>query len=99
MLLHNCKLSYFGIPGRGETIRLALSIGNVKYIDERVPFQDWPKLKSKTPWGSLPILTLQDGKTTIAQQRAILRLVGKETGLYPTENNIEAAKVDGRSDV
>lgn len=38
------------------------------------------------------MLTIQDG-TTIAQQRAVLRLVGKETGLYPTDT-IAAAKVD-----
>jgi len=97
MILQNCKLTYFNLPGRGETARLALSIGNIKFIDERVQFpqgqfSQWKEIKSSTPWGSLPILTLSDG-TVIAQQRAILRLIGKETGLYPNDA-IAAAKVD-----
>eukprot|EP00565_Helicotheca_tamesis_P008879 CAMPEP_0185739704 /NCGR_PEP_ID=MMETSP1171-20130828/36008_1 /TAXON_ID=374046 /ORGANISM="Helicotheca tamensis, Strain CCMP826" /LENGTH=221 /DNA_ID=CAMNT_0028411339 /DNA_START=40 /DNA_END=705 /DNA_ORIENTATION=- len=92
MALENCKLTYFGIPGRGEATRLALSIGNVEFTDDRIVFKEWPELKPKTPWGSLPTLTLSDG-TVIAQQRAILRLVGKMTGLYPTDP-IAAARVD-----
>ena len=93
MLLKNCKLTYFAIPGRGEATRLALVIGKIPFHDHRVAFADWPSLKPTTPWGSLPFLTLADGTTTIAQQRAILRLVGKETQLYPTDV-LSAAKVD-----
>ena len=92
MMLQNCKLTYFNLPGRGESARLALSIGNIDFTDERIQFSQWKQLKPKTPWGSLPVLTLSDG-TAIAQQRAILRLIGKETGLYPT-GAIEAAMVD-----
>lgn len=92
MLIQGCKLTYFGIPGRGEAARLALAIGNVKFNDNRVQFKDWGALKPQTNWGSLPMLTLEDG-TTIAQQRAILRLVGKETKLYPTDI-LAAARVD-----
>ena len=96
-LLKDCKLTYFRIAGRGEATRLALSIGGVEFIDERIAFPAWKELKPKTPWGSLPILTLSNG-TTVAQQRAILRFVGKETGLYPTDS-IAAAKVDELMDV
>ena len=92
MALQNCKLTYFNLPGRGEAARIALSIGNIKFVDERVQFSQWKEMKSSTPWDSLPILTLSDG-TVIAQQRAILRLIGKETGLYPNDA-IAAAKVD-----
>mmetsp|Transcript_25197 Transcript_25197/g.28814 ORF Transcript_25197/g.28814 Transcript_25197/m.28814 type:complete len:222 (+) Transcript_25197:110-775(+) len=92
MILDQCKLSYFGIAGRGESIRLALTIGGVKFTDERVAFKDWGTLKPNTPWGSMPVLSLSDG-TMIAQQRALLRFVGKESGLYPTDT-IAAAKVD-----
>lgn len=91
-ILHDCKLTYFNLPGRGEATRLALSIGNVKFTDERIQFPSWKELKPNTPWGSLPILTLTDG-TVIAQQRAILRFVGKEVGLYPTDP-VTAARVD-----
>ncbi len=91
-ILHGCKLTYFNLPGRGEATRLALSIGNVKFTDERIQFPSWKELKPNTPWGSLPILTLTDG-TVIAQQRAILRFVGREVGLYPSDP-VAAARVD-----
>ena len=97
MVLDNCKFTYFDLPGRGEASRLALSVGNVKFIDDRVAFADWPKVKPTTPWGECPVLTLSDG-TAIGQQRAILRLIGKETGLYPTDS-IAAAKVDELMDL
>merc|ERR1711933_445416 len=93
MALDKCKLTYFGLPGRGEAIRLALFLGNIDFTDDRIGFPDWKALKPNTPWGSLPVLTLADG-TQIAQTRAILRLVGKETALYPTDNHIKAAQID-----
>jgi|EP00979_Chaetoceros_neogracilis_P006552 glutathione S-transferase len=96
MIIQNCKLTYFDFPGRGESARIALSIGNVKFTDDRIQFPQWKELKPTTPWGSLPVLTLSDG-TEIAQQRAILRLIGKATGLYPTDV-IAAAKVDSIMD-
>jgi glutathione S-transferase len=92
-LLDGCKITYFSIPGRGEATRLALTIGSVKFTDERISFPQWKELKPNTSWGGMPILTLSDGSTVISQQRAILRLVGKETNLYPTDL-IAAAKVD-----
>ena len=96
MVLQDCKLTYFGIPGRGEATRLALTLGKIKFEDRRIAFSDWKDVKPTTPWGSLPVLTLSDG-TEIAQQRAILRLVGKETNLYPTDI-VAAAKVDSLMD-
>lgn len=96
MNLTGSKLTYFGIPGRGESIRLALTIGKVPFVDERIPFPQWPDLKPQTPWGGLPYLTLTDG-TVLAQQRSILRFVGKETDLYPTGgdgDSLLTAKVD-----
>ena len=91
-LLQNCKLTYFGIAGRGEATRLALAISGTPWEDNRVAFSDWKDLKPATPWGSLPVLTLNDGRQ-IAQQRAVLRFVGKETGLYPADS-FAAAQVD-----
>ena len=92
-LLQNCKLTYFGLTGRGEATRLALAISGIPWEDDRIAFPDWKELKPTTPWGSLPNLTLSDGRK-IAQQRAILRFVGKETGLYPTTDSVAAAQVD-----
>jgi len=92
MVIDGCKLTYFPLAGRGEATRLALTIGSVDFIDERIPFSDWKEFKPTTPWASMPLLTLSDG-TILAQQRSILRFVGKETGLYPT-GSVLAAKVD-----
>eukprot|EP00567_Pseudictyota_dubia_P008200 CAMPEP_0197434520 /NCGR_PEP_ID=MMETSP1175-20131217/2231_1 /TAXON_ID=1003142 /ORGANISM="Triceratium dubium, Strain CCMP147" /LENGTH=221 /DNA_ID=CAMNT_0042963269 /DNA_START=152 /DNA_END=817 /DNA_ORIENTATION=- len=97
MTIENLKLTYFAIPGRGESIRLALKLNDTPFEDNRVEFSQWKELKPTTPFGSLPYVELADG-TVIAQQRAILRLVGKETGLYP-EDPVAAAKVDQLCDV
>lgn len=96
MKLQNCILTYFDLPGRGEAIRLALKIGGIVFEDRRVPSSEWKDLKPKTPWGGLPMLDLQDG-SRIAQQRAILRFVGAETGLYPIRGgdcSYVCAKID-----
>lgn len=92
-MLQNCKLTYFNLPGRGEAIRLALTLGGISFTDERIQFSDWREtIKPTTPYGSLPVLVLSNG-SVVAQQRAILRFVGKETSLYPSDS-LDAAKVD-----
>lgn len=91
-MLTGCKIIYFGIPGRGEAIRLALAIGGVKFEDKRVPFPAWGKIKPTTPWGTLPVLELADG-LQISQARSVLRFVGKYTGLYPSDQLV-AQRVD-----
>lgn len=52
---------------------------------------EWVPLKPRTPYGELPILTV-DGRP-MAQSKAILRYVGKLTALYPTDPE-EALFVD-----
>ena len=71
---------------------------------ELIPFDDgtWGQMKNSTPWGSLPTLTLPDGRT-FGQQRAILRYLAKTIQyngmpLYPT-NAEDALLVDGFLDV
>jgi len=92
MSLDGCIVKYFDFPGRGDALRLALALGGVNFVDERVPFGDWRAVKPTTPFGSLPTLTLPDG-TALAQQRSLLRFVGRSTGLYPAEP-LAALKVD-----
>lgn len=43
-----CKLTYFNITGLGEQIRFLLSYANIDFIDERIEFEDWPKIKTCT---------------------------------------------------
>jgi len=78
------KLSYFDFHGgRGEAIRLALSIGGLPFEDDRFPVSDWPARKATTPLGAVPVLTV-DG-TPVTQSNSLLRYVGVLAGLYPSD--------------
>ncbi len=82
--MSDMKLTYFDFHGgRGEPVRLALSMGAVPFEDDRVAVADWPERKGSTPFGAVPVLHV-DGKT-LAQSNAISRYVGKLTGLYPSD--------------
>lgn len=78
------KLTYFDAHGgRGEPIRIALSIGGVPFVDERLNFKDWLALKPSTTFGSLPLLEADGQRLT--QSNAMLRYAGRLAGLYPTD--------------
>ena len=85
------KIVYFDLTGRAEPVRLALAIGEIPFEDERIQFSDWPGMKASTPYGSLPLLQVDD--QVFAESSAMLRYAGKEAGLYPTDH-VEALKVD-----
>mmetsp|Transcript_10990 Transcript_10990/g.28675 ORF Transcript_10990/g.28675 Transcript_10990/m.28675 type:complete len:221 (-) Transcript_10990:393-1055(-) len=85
------KLTYFNLSAKGEPTRLMFALGKVPFEDKRVTFEEWPELKSSTPFGQLPVLEV-DG-TTIAQAGAIERFAAKLAHLYPSDP-LEAAKVD-----
>jgi len=86
------KLTYFDFNGgRGETARLALSIGGIEFEDDRIKFADWAKLKPNTPFHAMPVLEV-DGQA-VAQSNGINRYVGKLAGLYP-EDPLQAAFCD-----
>lgn len=79
------KLTYFDGYGRADAIRVALSVGNVAYEDNRVQLEDWPALRAAgtLPLGQLPVLEV-DGQG-YAQSGAQLRYVGRLTDLYPAD--------------
>ncbi len=90
------ELTYFDFHGgRGEPARLALSIGGVPFTDRRVKFEDWPALKPTTPFGGIPVLSVDGAE--VAQSNGINRFVGKLTGLYP-EDPLQAAFCDEAMD-
>ncbi|KAF0719926.1 Aste57867_682 [Aphanomyces stellatus] len=72
--------------------RLALTIGDVPFEDERLPYDAWMTLKSTVPFKQLPLLTV-DGQV-LAQSSAITRYAGILAGLYPTNNHLDACRVD-----
>jgi glutathione S-transferase len=79
------KLSYFDFRGgRGEPIRIAFHAAGIKFEDERLSFQQFGEMRQDTPFNSLPVAEV-DG-TKITQSNAILRYVGKQGGLYPTDD-------------
>lgn len=86
------KITYFPFRARGETARLTLFVASIPFEDERVEFSQWPSLKSKTPLGQIPVLTIDD-TTKIGQSSAIVRYAGRLSGLYPVDP-LEAALVD-----
>ena len=79
---------------RAEMSRLALFIGGIEFEDLRPSREEIAKMRTEGifPFGQFPVLQV-DGKT-IAQTGAIARFCGKLSGLYPTENDFSAAKVD-----
>jgi prostaglandin-H2 D-isomerase / glutathione transferase len=87
------KLTYFDFAGsRGEECRLALHLAGVDFQDDRLANGVWPQLKPDTPFGSLPVLEVE-GKGRLAQSNAILRYVGTQHGLHPSDP-WEAARHD-----
>lgn len=92
------KLYYFDIAGRGEPIRLACAYGNVPFEDIRTTREEFAAMKEsgKLPFGQLPVVELADGKV-LAQTVAIMRFVGKQSGLYPPDP-VQAAVVDSLLD-
>jgi prostaglandin-H2 D-isomerase / glutathione transferase len=79
------RLTYFDTPrSRGEECRLALFLAGVDFEDRRLPRGEWPTLKSKTPFGSLPIFELE-GKPPVSQSNAILAHIGRHNGLLPRD--------------
>jgi len=78
-------LTYFDIPtSRGEEIRLALTIANVPFTDERLNRAQWELRKPSAPFGALPIFTTE-GRPPLAQSNAILRMLGAQHGLLPSD--------------
>ena len=84
-------LTYFDMTGgRGEDCRLALYLANIDFVDDRVDYKDWQKLKPTTPFGAMPVLEIE-GLGILAQSNAILGYIGAQYGLLP-ENEFEAAQ-------
>jgi glutathione S-transferase len=78
-------LTYFDLAAsRGEECRLALHLGGVPFTDERLKRADFDARRKSLPFGGLPVLTVE-GHPPLAQSNTILRLIGREHGLHPTE--------------
>jgi len=79
-------LVYFGLKGRASAARLALRVGGVNFVDEHIPFEEWPNRKedsSAFPMGQLPVLRVDD--KVICQSHAIIFYCGTAAGLIPSD--------------
>ncbi|GMR38673.1 hypothetical protein PMAYCL1PPCAC_08868, partial [Pristionchus mayeri] len=89
------KLTYFNGRLRAEVARQLLYLAGVPFEDVRVRRPDWPALKSKMPFGEMPVLEV-DGKP-LPQSFAINRYLAKEFG-FTGKSPFEAAWVDAIAD-
>jgi glutathione S-transferase len=62
------------IEGAAEQVRLALDLAGIPFEDDRITFPDWPALKPTTPYGQVPLLSI-DGGNFKSQTGAQLRYV------------------------
>ena len=87
------RLVYFGVPGRAEASRVALSLSGLEWEDIQVNGVRFEIMKNsgELPWDMLPVLQTPEG--TIAESSAILRFAGKAADLVPSDP-YQAAKVD-----
>ena len=95
------KFIYVDTPfWRAEGGRIALFMGDIKFDDVRIKREDFSTAKETgtlsdgtvLPFHQIPCLVVDD--VSIAQTGAIARFCGKLSGLYPTHNDVNAAKID-----
>jgi prostaglandin-H2 D-isomerase / glutathione transferase len=94
------KLYYFDLKGKGEPIRLICAYAGLELEDHRFISRDEflaMKEGTRLPFGQVPMLEV-DGKHNLVQTSAIMRYLGKLSGLYPQDDPILAAKVDAAMD-
>ncbi|KAF8372321.1 hypothetical protein PRIPAC_78750 [Pristionchus pacificus] len=89
------KLSYFEGRGLAEVSRQILHLSGTPFVDNRISFEKWPKIKPYTPFGQIPILCVNGEE--IPQSFAIARYLAKEFG-FAGKTPFEAAWVDALGD-
>ena len=81
---------------RAEAVRIALTMAGKDFEDKRLPRGDFKQLQESKdpilPYGQIPVLVV-DGKP-LAQTSAICSYVGRNTGMYPVDDDFASAKVD-----
>ena len=95
------SIIYFNFPfWRAEVSRIALHIGKIKYDDIRVDRDEFMRARSSgkldngtiIPFHQLPCLIVDN--ESIGQTAGIARYCGKLSGLYPSDDNLLAVKID-----
>jgi glutathione S-transferase len=84
------KLFYLDKRVKGESIRLALVVGDVDFEDARVSYEEVARMRAdKTlPFSHVPAMQLGDDPVLHTQSQALLRWAGRRGGLYPEEHQL-----------
>jgi glutathione S-transferase len=86
------RLTYFGVRGICETIRLIFAEAGVDFEERAIETADeWRELKKSLPYNQLPMVEV-DGHVLV-QSTAIALYLAKKYGLYPSDE-ISQYKVD-----
>jgi len=88
------KLTYFGIEGVAEKVRLALVMGKIEFEDDRMDWKAWEEMKPKTKFGQLPLMKIGD-QEPFAQSGAMLRYCGRMARLNPPHMTLKIEEVIG----
>ena len=91
------KVHYFDAYGRGDALRMALTLAKVDFEDIRYTQESWATAKAtgNFEFGQLPAIE-KDG-VFYSQSFSLLRFIGKKHGFYP-EDPLAAWKVDSALD-
>jgi len=87
------KLTYFPFRGRGEFIRYIFALAEVPYEDHTITYEDWPNHKAEMPFGTMPLLDIDNGREWIGQSLTIARYLARRFG-FAGKNMLDQAKAD-----
>jgi len=80
------KFHYFPLRSRGESIRLLLEYGGIKYEDHRIQMAEWAAEKPKMPMGQMPVLECLKTHQQMSQTIAILKFLADKIGIAGTND-------------
>ena len=90
------KLTYFNLQAKAEPIRLLLNHAKVPFVDQRLSFAEFGKLKKSKdpilPNGQVPVF--EDNGIHLHQHVPILRYLGIKYGYYSPSDALEAYQAD-----
>jgi len=85
------KLTYFNGRGRAEIVRLVFVAAGEKYDDVRIEKDQWPALKSDTPFGQVPMLEVDGVK--LCQSNSMARFLARRFNLAG-KTDLDQARAD-----
>merc|ERR1712142_300757 len=81
----NYTLHYFNGRGRAEILRMMMNMAGQKFMDKRIEFNEWDRIRNDMPCMRLPVLEM-DGGMRMPETMAIARYLAREMNFYPKSN-------------